>query len=177
MRAHWRRAGATDRGRHVPFAVHGRLSKESSENLHRQGWVRQVRLSHSVRRRRLQLPSAARLARRLLARDEIHSARKGEAAWPPLAGFKGLLISVWYDLSDMKLAEALEDRACFAGSPATPMWSVSAGQQPLVLLTAQQRYVDHAKRVQHYRLTDITDFQSISSGESYSTAVYFLSGQ
>jgi transposase, IS5 family len=45
--------------------------------------------------------------------DNIHSARKGEPAWPPLAMFKALLISVWYDLSDVKLAEALDDRASF----------------------------------------------------------------
>ena len=39
--------------------------------------------------------------------DDIHSAAKGEPAWPPLALFKALLIAVWYDLSDVKLAEAL----------------------------------------------------------------------
>lgn len=44
---------------------------------------------------------------------DIHSAAKGEPAWPPLALFKAMLISVWYDLSDVKLAEALEDRASF----------------------------------------------------------------
>lgn len=44
---------------------------------------------------------------------EISSAAKGEPAWPPLALFKAMLISVWYDLSDVKLAEALEDRASF----------------------------------------------------------------
>ena len=27
--------------------------------------------------------------------------------------FKALLLSVWYDLSDVKLAEALDDRASF----------------------------------------------------------------
>jgi IS5 family transposase len=43
----------------------------------------------------------------------IHSSAKGEAAWPPLAMFKALLLSVWYDLSDVKLAEALDDRASF----------------------------------------------------------------
>ena len=32
---------------------------------------------------------------------------RGEAAWPPLA--------VWHDLSDVRLAEALEDRASFRG--------------------------------------------------------------
>ena len=56
----------------------------------------------------------------------IHSNAKGEAAWPPLAMFKALLLSVWYDLSDVKLAEALDDRASFrrfcgfSGSEATP---------------------------------------------------------
>ena len=43
----------------------------------------------------------------------IYSAAKGELAWPPLALFKALLIAVWYDLSDVKLAEALEDRVSF----------------------------------------------------------------
>lgn len=43
----------------------------------------------------------------------IHARPKGEAAWPPLAMFKALLLSVWYDLSDVKLAEALDDRASF----------------------------------------------------------------
>jgi IS5 family transposase len=43
----------------------------------------------------------------------IYSAAKGEPAWPPLALFKALLIAVWYDLSDVKLAEALDDRASF----------------------------------------------------------------
>ncbi|RMF06637.1 MAG: IS5 family transposase [Alphaproteobacteria bacterium] len=43
----------------------------------------------------------------------IHASAKGEAAWPPLAMCKALLLSVWYDLSDVKLAEALDDRASF----------------------------------------------------------------
>ena len=56
----------------------------------------------------------------------IHASAKGEAAWPPLAMFKALLLSVWYDLSDGKLAEALDDRASFrrfcrfSGSEPTP---------------------------------------------------------
>ncbi len=48
--------------------------------------------------------------RRLAA---VYCAAKGEPAWPPLALFKALLIAVWYDLSDVKLAEALDDRASF----------------------------------------------------------------
>ena len=43
----------------------------------------------------------------------ISCAVKGEPAWPPLALFKALLLSIWYDLSDVKLAEALDDRASF----------------------------------------------------------------
>jgi transposase, IS5 family len=43
----------------------------------------------------------------------VHPSAKGEAAWPPLSMFKALLPSVWYDLSDVKLAEALDDRASF----------------------------------------------------------------
>lgn len=56
----------------------------------------------------------------LLAWDEIegrlsvvHAAPVGEASWPPLAMFRALLLAVWYDLSDVKLAEALDDRASF----------------------------------------------------------------
>jgi len=44
---------------------------------------------------------------------EIGSAAKGEAAWPPLALFKAMRVSVWYDISDVKLAEALDDRSSF----------------------------------------------------------------
>jgi transposase, IS5 family len=43
----------------------------------------------------------------------IHASANGEAAWPPLAMFKALLLSVWYDLSDGKLAEALDERTSF----------------------------------------------------------------
>ena len=43
----------------------------------------------------------------------IYASAKGEQAWPPLALFKALLLAVWYDLSDVKLAEALDDRASF----------------------------------------------------------------
>ena len=52
--------------------------------------------------------------------DPLYPAVKGELAWPPLAMFKALLLSIWYDLSDVKLAEALDDRASFrrfAGLP------------------------------------------------------------
>ncbi len=45
--------------------------------------------------------------------SSIYAAAKGEAAWPPLALFKALLLATWYDLSDIALAEALADRASF----------------------------------------------------------------
>ena len=47
------------------------------------------------------------------ALEVIPVAERGEAGWPPLALFKALPIGVWHDLSDVKLAEALEDRASF----------------------------------------------------------------
>ena len=43
----------------------------------------------------------------------LYPSAMGEKAWPPLAMFKALLLGTWYDLSDVKLAEALEDRASF----------------------------------------------------------------
>src|SRR3954467_5137191 len=57
---------------------------------------------------------------------EIYAAAKGEPAWPPLALFRALLLAIWHDLSDVKLAEATEDRASFrrfcgfSASEATP---------------------------------------------------------
>ena len=44
---------------------------------------------------------------------DVYAAAKGEPAWPPLALFRALLIAVWHDLSDVKLADALDDRASF----------------------------------------------------------------
>src|SRR5690242_12954578 len=41
----------------------------------------------------------------------LYPAAKGEPAWPPLAMFQAMRLAVWYDLSDVKLAEALADRA------------------------------------------------------------------
>ncbi|WP_257558187.1 transposase [Sphingobium sp. CFD-2] len=58
--------------------------------------------------------------------NPLYSAAKGEPAWRPLAMFKALLLSIWYDLSDVKLADALDDRASFrrfcgfSGTEATP---------------------------------------------------------
>lgn len=43
----------------------------------------------------------------------ISSSSKGEQGWPPLCLFKAMVLGCWYDLSDVKLAEALDDRASF----------------------------------------------------------------
>jgi IS5 family transposase len=43
----------------------------------------------------------------------VSCSAKGEPAWPPLALFRAMALAVWYDLSDVKLAEALDDRASF----------------------------------------------------------------
>lgn len=43
----------------------------------------------------------------------ISCAARGEPAWPPLSLFKAMLLSIWNDLSDVKLAEALDDRTSF----------------------------------------------------------------
>ena len=45
--------------------------------------------------------------------EPLYPAAKGEPAWPPLAMFRALLLSVWYDLSDVKLAAAPDDRTSF----------------------------------------------------------------
>ena len=34
----------------------------------------------------------------------IYSAPRGEASWPPLAMFRAMLLAIWHDLSDVKLA-------------------------------------------------------------------------
>ena len=45
--------------------------------------------------------------------DVIYSAQRGEASWPPLAMFRAMLLAIWHDLSDVRLADALNDRAPF----------------------------------------------------------------
>jgi len=52
----------------------------------------------------------ASIERRL---GSLSCSAKGEPAWPPLALFRAMLLAMWYDLSDVKLAEALDDRGSF----------------------------------------------------------------
>jgi IS5 family transposase len=47
------------------------------------------------------------------ALEALPVAARGEAGLHPLALFRALLIAVWHDLSDVKLADALDDRASF----------------------------------------------------------------
>jgi len=47
------------------------------------------------------------------ALSTVSNAARGEPAWPPLALFKALLLSIWYDLSDIRLAGTLDDRSSF----------------------------------------------------------------
>ena len=44
---------------------------------------------------------------------DISAAAKGQQGWPPLALFQALLLAMWHDLSDVRLAEAIDDRASF----------------------------------------------------------------
>lgn len=43
----------------------------------------------------------------------INSAQKGADGYPPLCLLKALLLSVWYNLSDARLEDALADRLSF----------------------------------------------------------------
>ena len=44
---------------------------------------------------------------------DIFAAARGEHGWPPLALVRAPLIAPWHSLSDVRLAEALDDRASF----------------------------------------------------------------
>ena len=110
----------------------------------------------------------------------IHASAKGEAAWPPLAMFKALLPSVWYDLSDVKLGEALDDRASFrrfcgfsgsqpcAGTHRLRPISQGAGgrragSRPFEVVTAQRKA--KAVRVKTGTIIDATIIASASEGD------------
>ena len=111
----------------------------------------------------------------------LYPATKGEPAWPPLSMFKALLLSVWYDLSDVKLAEAIDDRASFrrfcgfAGNEATPERTAFVRYRRLLIahgldrslfeaVTAQLRA--KAIKVKTGTLVDATIIASASEGDS-----------
>jgi len=82
----------------------------------------------------------------------IYAAVKGERAWPPLPLFKALLLSVWYDLSDVKLAEALDDRGSFR------RFCGFAAQEPTPERTAFVRF----RRELLVRALDRTLFEAVT---------------
>jgi IS5 family transposase len=110
----------------------------------------------------------------------IHASAKGEAAWPPLAMFKALLLSVWYDLSDVKLAEALDDRASFrrfcgfSGSEPVPERTafvrfrkalVAAGLDRSLFEAVTRQLKAKAVRVKTGTIIDATIIASASEGD------------
>ena len=112
--------------------------------------------------------------------EPLCPAAKGEPAWPPLAMFKALLPSVWYGLSDVKLAEALDDRGSFrrfcgfARHEATPERTAFVRDRRLLVahgldgalfeaVTAQLKA--KAIRVKSGTLVDATIITSASQGD------------
>ena len=112
--------------------------------------------------------------------EPLYPAAKGEPAWPPLAMFKALLPSVWYGLSDVKLAEALDDRGSFrrfcgfARHEATPERTAFVRDRRLLVahglddalfeaVTAQLKA--KAIRVKSGTLVDATIITSASQGD------------
>lgn len=95
--------------------------------------------------------------------------------------FKALLLSIWYDLSDVKLAEALDDRASFrrfcgfSGTEATPertefvrfrteLDAHNLDRQLFEAVTAQLR--SKAVTVKTGTLVDATTIASASEGDA-----------
>ena len=110
----------------------------------------------------------------------IHASDKGEAAWPPLAMFKALLLSVWYDLSDVKLGEALDDRASFrrfcgfSGTEPVPERTafvrfrkalVAAGLDRTLFEVVTAQLKAKAARVKTGTIVDATIIASASEGD------------
>lgn len=113
--------------------------------------------------------------------DPLYPATKGEPAWPPLAMFKALLLSIWYDLSDVKLAEALDDRASFrrfcgfSATEATPERTAFVRFRRLLALhkldrtlfeTVTMQLKSKAVAVKTGTLVDATIIASASEGDS-----------
>jgi IS5 family transposase len=106
-----------------------------------------------------------------------HANAKGEATWPPQAMFRALLLSVWYDRSDLKLAEARDDRASFwgfcgsSGTEATPEHTafvrfrkglIAHGMDRLLFETVTTQLKDKAITVKTGTLVDATIIASAS---------------
>lgn len=113
--------------------------------------------------------------------DPLYPAAEGEPAWPPLAMFKALLLSIWYDLSDVKLAEALDDpapfrRFCgFSATEATPERTASVRCRRLLVARQRDRSLfetvtaqlkSKAVTVKTGTLVDATILPSASEGDA-----------
>ncbi len=110
----------------------------------------------------------------------LYSSAKSEPAWPPLSMFKALPLAVWHDLSDVKLAEALEDcaslrRFCgFAAREATPERTafmrfrralIAQGLDRQLFDTVTAQFKARAITVKTGTLVDATIIASASKGD------------
>ena len=113
--------------------------------------------------------------------EGFYGAPRGEAGWPPLAMFRAHLLAIWYDLSDVKLAEALDDRASFrrfcgfARSEPTPERTafvrfrrelVRIGLDEMLFDEITAQLTTRAIRVKAGTLVDATVVGSASKGDS-----------
>ena len=112
--------------------------------------------------------------------EPLYPAAKGEPAWPALAMFRALLLSVWYDLSDVKLAEALDERVSFrrfcgfARHEATPERTafvryrrllITHGLDRVLFETVTAQLKAKAIRIKTGTLVDATIITSASQGD------------
>ena len=110
----------------------------------------------------------------------VYAAPKGEPGWPPLALFKALLLARLYELSDERLAEALDDRASFrrfcgfAASEPTPERTafvrirselVARGLDERLFLAVTQQLEARGLGVKGGTLVDATVVRSASHGD------------
>ena len=110
----------------------------------------------------------------------ISSAAKGEQGWPPLCLLKALLLARWYDLSDVKLSEALDDRGSFrrfcgfSRTEATPertafvrfrraLAQLDLGNQIFEVIT--QQLCDQQVTVKRGTIVDATIIASVSKSD------------
>ena len=97
--------------------------------------------------------------------DPLYPATKGEPAWPPLAMFKAVLLSIWYDLSDVRLAEVLDDRPsfrCFCGisaNEATPERTAFVRFRRLLVAPLNRSFQTHWNVVQNLPFVHQSVFQ------------------
>ena len=82
----------------------------------------------------------------------IPSSAKGEPGWPPLALVRALLVATWHNPSDVRLAEALDDRASFRR-----FYGFAAGEPT----PERNAFVQYRRALVHHKL-DRTLFGAIT---------------